>query len=263
MNASLFALTLAAGTAGNTAHTAPPRPEAPLAAHASPAAAAHDEAPDETVYFGTVFPLRTAAGEPTFVYERRVGERDGALVSTHITREPSGATAIRESATHSADYALLEYTLHENQLGQTGTIRVERDQVSWEGLEGAKRRTRVERAGSPVVVGPTLVGYIVRHLEALRASEVLGVRLAVLDRLETIGFELRAIEDQPGQTRIRMKPSSFLVALVVDPLYFTFETATGKLVRLEGRVPPKISAGGKWRDFDVRVEYRFVADAYR
>ena len=92
---------------------------------------------------------------------------------------------------------------------------------------------------------------------------MLGVRPAVLDRLVTIGFQLQAVEARPGQTRIRMKPSSFLVALVVDPLYFTFETATGKLVRLEGRVPPKVRDGDAWRDFDARVEYRFVANAYR
>jgi len=28
-------------------------------------------------------------------------------------------------------YALIDYTLHANQLGQTGTIRVEKDQVSF------------------------------------------------------------------------------------------------------------------------------------
>ncbi len=135
--------------------------------------------------------------------------------------------------------------------------------MSFERLDGTKRRIRVERVTAPVVVGPTLVGYVVRHLEALRRGESLGVRFAALDRLETIGFELRAVEAQPGQTRIRMKPSSFLVALVADPIYFTFETATAKLVRLEGRVPPKVRDGDAWRDFDARVEYRFVAAAYR
>ena len=160
-------------------------------------------------------------------------------------------------------YALIDYTLHANQLGQTGTIRVEKDQVSFERLEGTNRRTRIERQEGPVVVGPTLVGYIFRHLEALRANQILGVRLAVLDRLETIGFQLQAVEAQPGQTRIRMKPSSFLVGMLVDPVYFTFESGTGKLVRLEGRVPPKVRAGKGWRDFDARVEYRYVAGEYK
>lgn len=258
MKASLLAVTLVAASA-SPAHSVQPDRGAP----AAPDDPSRVTARGETVYFGAVFPLQGTATEPAFVYERQVGERGGALVSTHITREPSGATALHESATHSGDYALIDYTLHVNQLGQTGTIRVRKDQVTFERLDGAGRRTRTERRQGPVVVGPTLVGFIYRHLEALRASEVFDVRLAVLDRLETIGFRLQAVEGQPGETRIRMKPSSFLVALLVDPLYFTFESGTGKLIRLEGRVPPKVRAGDRWRDFDARVEYRYVASAYR
>jgi hypothetical protein len=144
-----------------------------------------------------------------------------------------------------------------------GQTIVDQDWIHFERFDGSKRRTRTERMNGPVVVGPTLVGYIVRNLESLRAGQVLGVRFALLERLETIGFQLQAVPAAPGQTRIRMKPSSFLVALIVDPVDFTFDTTTGKLARLEGRVPPKVRQGDAWRDFDARVEYRFVADAYR
>jgi hypothetical protein len=220
-------------------------------------------APPETIYVGTVFPLKGAASVPTYVYERSVESRDGAMVSSHVTRDLAGAVQLQESATHAEDYRLASYTLHRNQLGQSGTVRVDGDQVSFERRDGTQLRRKTERQAGPVVVGPTLVGYVYRHLDALRGGQVLGVRMAVLDRLETIGFDLQAVPGSPGQTRIRMKPSSFFVALVVDPIYFTFEADTGKLVRLEGRVPPKVRQGESWRDFDARVEYRFVAAAYR
>jgi hypothetical protein len=114
-----------------------------------------------------------------------------------------------------------------------------------------------------VVVGPTLVGYIYHRLEMLRAGQVLGVRFAVLERLETIGFELDVVAGNPGQTRVRMKPSSMWLAALIAPVYFTFDAATGHLVRLEGRVPSKVREGDHWADFDARVEYRFVAQSYR
>ncbi|MFO0742856.1 MAG: hypothetical protein U0270_43680 [Labilithrix sp.] len=82
--------------------------------------------------------------------------------------------------------------------------------------------------------------------------------MAVLDRLETIGFELDSVAASPGQTRIRMKPTSPFVRLVMDPIYFTFEA--DRLVRLEGRVPTKQENGD---DLDARVDYRYVASAYR
>ena len=217
----------------------------------------------QTVYFGSVFPLEAGATEPTYVYERRVDDSHGRAVSTHITRDLSGTVVLADSATHSTDYQLVDYQLHTNQLGQTGRIQVDRDQVTFQLDDGTNKRSRVERQSTPVVVGPTLVGYVVRHLETLRQGEVVPIRFAVLDRLETLGFELRSVIGQAGQTRVKMKPSSLLLAAVVDPIHFTFDTATGKLVRLEGRVPSKRRDGDRWRDFDARVEYRFAAAAYR
>jgi hypothetical protein len=212
-----------------------------------------------TIAFDT--PRRRAAAEKPC--ERRVEDHEGSVVSTHVTRDPAGAIQLAESATHSPDYALTEYTMYTNQLEQTGTVRVEGDEVLFHLIDGGKESSRAEDRTGPVVVGPTLVGYIFRHLDELRAGKTLPVQLAVLDRLETIGFELGIVESQPGQTRVRMRASGLVYGMLIDPIHFTFESATGKLVRLEGRVPAKIRDGGSWADFDARVDYRYVADAYR
>jgi hypothetical protein len=60
-----------------------------------------------------------------------------------------------------------------------------------------------------------------------------------------------------------MAAESFFISLAIAPIFFTFDSETGKLVRIEGRVPPKVRSGEAWRDFDARVEYRFVAQQYR
>jgi hypothetical protein len=137
------------------------------------------------------------------------------------------------------------------------------NEVTFRFADGVEQRTASEHVDSPVAVGPTLVGYIVRRLQALRDGEVVLVRLAVLDRLETLGFELVAVPADAGRTRIRMSASSFLIGLAVDPISFTFETSSSKLLQLEGRVPPKRLEGDSWHDLDARVEYRYVAAAYR
>lgn len=216
----------------------------------------------DTIYFGTVFPLHGAGTPPTYVYERRVEAVGGGLRSSHITRDPQGSIALAESATHDLDYRLSSYLLHANQLGQSGSVEVVGEEVRFRLEGGGQVEQASETQQDPVVVGPTLVGYIVRHLEALRSGQELPVRMAVLDRLETIGFRLSAIPGEAGQTRIRMTASSFLYGLFIDPIDFDFEASSGKLVRLEGRVPPKVWADNRWRDFDARVEYRFVAGSY-
>lgn len=216
----------------------------------------------DTIYFGTVFPLGSSGTAPTYVYERRVEAIPGALRSSHITRSPEGSIALAESATHDLDYRLSAYRLHANQLGQSGSVEVTGHQVHFRLERGSQVELADEVQADPVVVGPTLVGYIVRHLEALRSGQALPVRMAVLDRLETIGFELTVVPGQADQTRVRMTASSFLYRLFINPIDFDFEASSGKLVRLEGRVPPKVWADNAWKDFDARVEYRFVAGSY-
>ena len=218
----------------------------------------------DAVYVGRVFALGAGDAPPTYVYERRVDDRDGAVVSTHVTRDLAGAIQLAESAAHSADYELVDYTLFANQLGQTGSIHVDDQRTTFRMSDQDGEHTRVEDNAGPVVVGPTLVGHIVRRLDRLERGEVTQVRMAVLDRLETIGFDLRALPPrEAAETRVEMIPSSFFVRLAMDPIAFTFDRSTKKLVRIEGRVPTKVRDGKGWRDFDARVEYDYVAASYR
>ena len=170
-------------------------------------------------------------------------------------RDLDGATVLAESATHDRDYRLITYTLHQDQL------RTDRDhhrQQRYRVTFRSEGRERTETVTPPVVVGPTLVGHLVRNLDRLRAGEVLPVRFAVLERLATVGFRLRGLPS--GQVRITAL--NWLYRLVLRPVVFTFDDA-GLLVRLEGRVPSKVRVGERWKDLDARVEYRFVAERYR
>jgi len=217
----------------------------------------------DTIYFGRVFPLEGSGGEPMYVYERRVARSERGSLSTHITRTARGRVVMADAATHHDDYTLVEYTLLGNQLGQRGSIRVEGEQLRFELEDARGHRSAVEQNDDSVVVGPTLVGTIVRHLHALRSGSVISVRMAVLDRLETLAFELEAIQAPSDLTRVRMRPSSLVLAALIDPIVFTFRSDTSKLVRLEGRVPPKQRVGEWLKDLDARVEYGFVAAEYR
>lgn len=218
----------------------------------------------ESIYFGKVFPRGEAKQDPVFVYERRVASRGNEVVSSHVTRSPQGSIALAEEALHDDRYALSRYELFTNQRGQRGSITLQGNDVHFRLVDGTHEQTAVEHQPDlPVLVGPTLVGYVVQHLPALRSGQRLGVRLAVLDRLETLGFELEAIPAPSGETHVRMRPSALLVRIAVNPVLFTFETASSKLLRLEGPVPTKLPTAAGLEDFDARVEYGFVAAQYR
>jgi hypothetical protein len=252
--ATAASLTLAYGVACST--------PAPVTAHVASVPPRLSEQ-GELIYQGDVFAQTPEATAPTFVYERRVAHRGDELVASHVTRDPQGSIVLAEEATHSDAYRLTRYELFTNQLGQRGTISMDGGDVHFRLLDGEREQSAVEHHPSlPVVVGPTLVGHIVKQLPALRAGETNAVRFAVLDRLETLGFELDCVEAQAGQTRVRMRPSSVLLRLAVAPIYFTFRTSDDQLLRLEGRVPTKLPTARGLKDFDARVEYRFAAARY-
>lgn len=191
--------------------------------------------------------------------------RVGLQSSAERLHECAGARAEteRRSRGRSESWSeLLDYTLHTNQLGQSGSIRVADGRLLFRKLSAGEEQTASEELEGPVAVGPTLVGFVMRNLRALRAGTTVAIRLALPDRLETIGFELKSVASKPNETRIEMSPSSFLIGLAVEPIYFTFDATNDKLQRLEGRVPPKVQEGNEWKDLEARVEYEFVAKAY-
>ena len=198
-----------------------------------------------------------------FSYERRVKQNGALLTSSHITLNMDGTLAMLQSAEHTPDYSLKSFVSYQNQLGEVGRVQVEGDKVSFQLLQGITEKNNIEIAKSPVVVGPTLVGFILVNLEQLLRNKKIDFRFAVPERLETIGFSVEQIKsDISGQIKIKMSPSNFVIALAVKPLYFSFDAKSKQLVAFVGRVPPKVKINNAWKDFDASLQYEYFSDDY-
>jgi hypothetical protein len=74
--------------------------------------------------------------------------------------------------------------------------------------------------------------------------------------METVGFAFRKDSETTWHGRkviiVKMEPSSRIIAALVEPLFFTIESAPPhRVVQYVGRTTPKIQAGGKWKDLDA------------
>lgn len=207
----------------------------------------------ETVYFGDVFPVGADEGAPLYVYERCV---DGGTAA-HLTRDATGAIVHAEAAEHDDDYGLVRAHLLRDQLGREATLSVAGDRWSFEvrSSDGGAR-VRTERARGPLLVGPTLIGWVLTH--DLAVHEPVQVRFAALDRGRTYGF---ALERTDAHT-VRMRARSPVVGLAIHPITLTFDDQ-GRVATLDGRVPPRVRAGDRWRPLVAHVVYRPIADTYR
>lgn len=220
-------------------------------------------------YRGVVF-ARASAPEtstaPLFTYERRVRDcGNGLTTAAHITRNPAGEVIISEQATFTSAYGLKRFEATNRQLGYSGQAVLSEDgqRISFSLLQGGKVTQATEEVSAPVVAGPSLHGFILSHWDTLATGSAIRVRLIVMDRKETYGFDIRELPRVAGKTSFVITPSSWLVRWMVAPLIVRFDSTNRQLLRYEGVVPPMLSVDGTLKTLDARVDYTMAMPVYR
>jgi hypothetical protein len=98
--------------------------------------------------------------------------------------------------------------------------------------------------------------FIDSHWVALDKGSAVKFRYIVLSREETVGFKLlkEAETTWRGQSvvRIKMVPTSFIIAQLVDPLVFVVEkSGKHRILEYIGRTTPMVRNGNKWKELDA------------
>lgn len=196
----------------------------------------------------------------TFKHEdlpQKAGE-DAKSINTFTDTE--GVVALTENVTLDAAGNLKSLIIDQTQTGERGELTVD-GKVNFSWTKDGKTKTSTEKIPNNLVVAATLVPYLQKHWDELVAGKDVEVRFGALDRRETVGFEFFKIEEKTlnGKEvmKVKMKPSSFIIAAIVDPLFFTFDKKTKRLVELLGRTAPKRKIGNSWKDLDADIVYEY------
>ncbi len=205
----------------------------------------------------TLFEKGSGFKKPLYNWKREE-PAPGKTVVTYTGME--GAEIIREQAVAEGE-KIKSYDLDHKQLGEKGSLRTQDGKVILSYTKEGKTETETEDLTENLIVGLTTVDYLKVHWAELLKGDTVSVRYAALDRKETVGFKFFKIEEKTLEGEevviIKMKPSSFIIAALVDPLIFTFRKKDTRLLYLEGRTVPKQRIEGKWKDLDVEVKYRY------
>jgi hypothetical protein len=158
-------------------------------------------------------------------------------------------------------FKVKSYELDHKQLGEKGSLKVEGKKIVLSYTKKGETDTETEDLPDNLVVGPTLVEYLKAHWAEILKGDTISVRYVAIDRKETVGFKFFKTEEKSwdGEEAIvvKMKPSSFVIAAIVDPLFFTFRKKDGRLLALVGRTQPKRRDGDDWKDVDAEIRYRY------
>lgn len=186
---------------------------------------------------------------------------DEILVQNEF-RDTEGKVAVTEKGVVRGD-KLVRYEIVRSQTNEKGRISIDGDtiQFEYEGADGKKKASE-EKAKGFILCSSNFAAFVKSHWDQFQKGESVSVRYAVWDRLETVGFTLRKIGEKEinGEKTIelQMKPTSFVIAALVDPVHFWYAESDKNPRVMKGRVPPKQMKDGKWKDLDVETVYTQV-----
>ena len=216
----------------------------------------------------------TASGTNKILYTiKRTATRSNATVrAAQDYYYPNGSLAAREEMVYEQG-KLVSFVLDERQTGAHGTAKAGSDprnpakqKLVFDWItgpnEGAKKKTDSETLQLDTLVGDSIPGFIMAHWNELARGDAVNFRFVAQDRLETVGFKLVKDSDVTVRgtpaLRLKMQASSFIIAQLVDPIFFVVDKAAPHLVlEYTGRITPKQRDGNKWKDLDARTVYDY------
>lgn len=219
---------------------------------------------------------RAALFEPEMVgiarqYANEVLEKEGGPVKFQSMRkatisadevkvqidflDAAGQPASREEIVYK-NRKISSYTIRRLNVDEVGVIRFNGDQIEFEYTKKGKTKSEKEKESKlPTLINDMIVPFAIAHWDQLSKGEEIEFRLVVADRLETVGFKL--MKDHETVVRgkramvVKMKPTSFIIAGIVKPLFFSFDSmAPHNMVEYQGRIVPKMVEKGSAHDFD-------------
>jgi hypothetical protein len=213
-----------------------------------------------------IFASEPGSTAPLFTFKRTL-TRDGSTLK--VLREyayADGKPADREHVVYENDN-LVFYQLEELQTGDVGSATISRDpdhpgkgRISFQYLKADSRRpvssTRTEALQPDILINDMVGTFLAAHWDQLCRGEKVGFRYVVLSRRETVGFTFKKESEMQWRGKnvlvLKMEPSSFVIAALIDPLRFLVERDhPHRVLQYSGPTAPKLGRPGHWTELDA------------
>lgn len=209
---------------------------------------------------GELFERHTNFGKKLFDLVIEVQKKEGVTQTFVTYKDPAGQVAVVEKGTFKGD-ELIVFDIDQKQTQEKGHVQVVGDKVLFSYEKDGKTKTAQEKLRKPLLTPANFNTYVANHWDEVVQGDGVEIRFAVWYRLETVGFKVFKVGERQksGQkwVHVRMKPSSFVIAALVDPLELWYEESSRRLMEMSGRVSAKLLSGSQYKDLDCDARYSF------
>lgn len=184
----------------------------------------------------------------------------GGELFTAVYSDLAGASVFEEK-TEFSNGKIQKVVIEQKQLGQSALIEVKNGEVHFSLTKGGSTSIVKERLEEPFVTSGGMTRFIKANWQDLVNGKAVKLRYGVWYRQDTVGFEFKKVsESGEGASKrvvLKYKPTSFLIAALVDPLEFVINGDGTRILELRGRVAPKIKKGDDFKDLDAEMIYKY------
>lgn len=176
------------------------------------------------------------------------------MTYTATFKDLTGAVVATENA-EIKNGQIVKYSVERIPTKETGLVETTDGKMSFTYTEGGKKSTAKTTPKGDVLISATLVPYIEKNLKDLLAKKDVTFGYAVWFRKEVMSFKFSYEKEEGNNVVVKMNPTNLLYRSLVNPIYFTLDKKTKKIISIKGRALPKVKKGGAWRDFDGLLKY--------
>jgi hypothetical protein len=214
---------------------------------------------------GRVFYDKLDPKAPSFFFHSSDATKDGQRRVLSIYTDKDGKELVREENTFEAG-KLIKSVYKQSQVNESGEVSIKDGKVNFTFNDHNGTETDSEDVEPNMVLGSMIGDHVLQNWDELMKGETIYVRYMAIERCDTIGFKFFKDKERTvdGKTLVdfKMKPSSFIIAALVDPIRLTVtKDPPRRIAEVEGRTPirwPRKEPPQKrddWKAIDARIEF--------
>jgi hypothetical protein len=212
-------------------------------------------------YSGILYEQNSGKKKQLFTMNVDLGKNEEGQETAKVTyKDNDGNLALEENIILDGSKVIRDEAI-QKQLNQVGLMEVKDGKIFFSKTEDGKTSTKEEKLEEPFVTSANFQRFVRDHWEQIIKGDTISFRYGVWDRQETVGFKIFKIGEEKVEDKtiilVKMKPSSFVIAAIVNPIIFKFPADGAHLLEMNGRVPPRQKVGDKFKPLDAEVVYSY------
>ncbi len=190
-----------------------------------------------------------------FTYEAERAESGQTMTYTAVYKDLSGQVVAQEKG-EAVQGVFTKYEASRPPLEESGSVEVKDGKIHFNYTEKTKTSSSKDNFKNNTLFSGTLVPFLQANMDKVVGGQELSFPYVVWYRKETVGFKFVFDKEESGKLVFKMVPTNMLYRSLVNPLFFTLDKTTKKLISVKGRTMPKIKDGSRWKDVDSFVQYK-------